>query len=108
MPNKYKNIPQVTSDGVFDSKKEYERWCVLKLMERAGKISALQRQVEYELIPKQRYKGKTIRAAHYIADFVYQENGQTIVEDVKGTKTDLYKLKKKLMLWRYGIMIKET
>ena len=103
--SKYKNIKTVTSDGIrHDSIKEANRWCELKWLERAGKIQDLQRQVKFLLIPKQ--EGE--RAVYYVADFVYIENGQKVVEDVKGCRTDLYKLKRKLLLWRYGIKIKET
>ena len=105
MANKYGNIKTVTSDGIkHDSIKEANRWCELKLLERAGKIRLLQRQVKYLLIPKQ--EGE--REVCYIADFVYQEDGKLVVEDVKGHRTEVYKLKKKLMLWVHGIRIKET
>lgn len=114
---------------VFDSKKEYGRWGELKLLERAGKISQLQRQVRYELIPAQyesfpRYgkNGKRIKDGRrcaekeviYIADFVYTENGKTVVEDCKGyrdpksTAYAKYAIKRKLMRWRYGLVIRET
>ena len=90
MANKYGNIKTITSDGIkHDSKKEANRWCVLKLLERAGKIQDLQRQVKYELIPKQ--DGE--RPVYYIADFVYMENGNKVVEDAKGMRTKEYKLK---------------
>ena len=76
-------------DGItFDSKKEANRYAELKLLERSGAIHNLQRQVRYELIPAQKKDGKTIeRACHYIADFVYEDNGKTVVEDVKGYRT---------------------
>lgn len=106
--SKYNNKKIKTSEGTFDSIKEYNRWCDLKLMQRAGLITGLARQQKFEVIPKQRYKGKTILPAYYIADFVYMRDGKMVVEDCKGFKTDVYKLKKKLMLQRYGIMIEET
>ena len=110
--SKYHSRKVVTSDGVFDSKREYERWCELRLLERAGKITGLQRQVKYELVPMQRApgkKGKVIEfPVNYIADFVYVANGQTIVEDSKGFRTDEYKIKRKLMFYVHGIRIKET
>lgn len=103
--NKYGARKVTTPDGQkFDSAKEYHRWCELKLLERAGKISGLQRQVRFELIPKQ--DGET--ACHYVADFVYQKDGQRVVEDAKGYKTDVYKVKKKLMLYVHGIKIREV
>ena len=102
--NKYGAKKVYTPDGVFDCQKEYRRFRELKLCEIAGKISNLERQVAFELIPKQ--DGE--RAVYYIADFVYIENGEKVVEDVKGYVTEVFKLKKKLMLWRYGIKIKIT
>ncbi len=93
----------------FDSQKEFNRYAELKLMERAGKISDLQRQVKYELIPSQYKDGKCVyRSVSYIADFVYKQDGETVVEDSKGYKTPEYIIKKKLMLWVHGILVKET
>lgn len=95
---------KITVGGeTFDSKKEYNRWCELKVLERAGVICDLQRQVKYELIPKQ--EGE--RACSYVADFVYRQEGKTVVEDVKGYRTDAYKIKRKLMLAVHGIRIEE-
>ena len=123
---KYKNIKTTTFDGiVHDSAKEARRWGELLLLQRAGKITGLKRQVEFELIPPQyetyeRY-GKTgqrlkdgrrlvERAVTYVADFVYTdaETFETIVEDTKGVKTKDYIIKRKLMLSVYGIRVKET
>lgn len=106
--SKYHNQKVTTAEGTFDSKKEFQRWCVLKMMERAGTILGLERQKKFELIPKQKVNGKTILPCYYIADFCYIENGKLVVEDCKGTKTEVYKIKKKLMLWRHGISIRET
>ncbi len=101
--NKYRNT-KVTVDGIeFDSKREVKRYTELKLLERTGEISDLQMQVKYELIPKQ--KGE--RSCSYIADFVYNEKGETIVEDTKGMRTPEYVIKRKLMLYIHGIKIKE-
>lgn len=105
--NKYgaKKIKDPATGFVFDSKKEFIRWCELRIMERAGKISELRRQVKFELIPKQ--DGE--RACDYIADFVYRDSdGKTVVEDCKGMRTDVYKIKRKLFQWRYDMKIKET
>ena len=103
--SKYGNVKTTTSDGItHDSIKEANRWCELKLLERAGKIKHLQRQVKYHLIPKQ--VGE--REVCYIADFVYHENGKLVVEDVKGKRTKDYIIKRKLMLWIHGIKITET
>ena len=79
-------------------------------MERAGAIRDLQRQVRYELIPAFDCDGKHYRSATYIADFVYTDvkTGKKIVEDVKGMRTDVYKLKAKMFAYRYGVSILET
>ena len=103
---------KITRDGeTFDSIKEYHRWCELKVLERAGLIADLERQVKFTLIPSQKdpVTNKVIeRECSYIADFVYHENGNTIVEDTKGFKTKDYIIKRKLMLWVHGIRIKEV
>lgn len=123
---KYGNKKITAGNGqVFDSKKEYRRYCELTLLERAGEITNLRRQVPFLLIPEQRapstetYK-RGPRAGHpkqgpvlerrvmYIADFVYEQNGETVVEDAKGLRTNEYVIKRKLMLYQYGIRIKET
>jgi len=90
--------------GGFHSRKEHKRAEDLKLLEKIGAISELKFQVKFEVIPA----CKPERAAHYIADFVYNEGSKRIVEDCKGFKTPDYILKRKLMLFRYGISIKET
>lgn len=112
--NKF-NAKKVYFDGIaFDSKKEANRWAELKLLERAGLISNLDRQVRFELIPNQRDENNKVieRKIDYIADFVYTKNGQQIVEDVKGYKGSiayqLFVIKRKLMLYNYGIKIKEV
>ena len=104
---------KTTVDGVtYDSAKEARRGAELRLMERAGIISNLCAQVEYTLIPTQKINGKVVeRPVKYIADFVYtDENGRTVVEDTKSpaTRTPQYVIKRKLMLWKYGIRIKEV
>ena len=100
---------KVIRDGIeFDSIKECQRYCELKIMQRAGVISDLQMQVPFELIPSQRVDGKVVeRAVNYVADFVYQQNGLKVVEDTKGYKTPEYIIKRKLMLWVHGIRIRE-
>ena len=121
---KYKNQKQVIDNITFDSKREARRYTELKLLERAGKISNLRLQVEYELIPAcyeryERYSKKTgnrlkdgmrcvERAISYKADFVYKEDGKTVVEDTKGFKTKDYIIKRKLMRHLFGIEIKEV
>ena len=104
--NKYGN-KKTTVDGItFDSVKEASRWQELRLMERAGEITGLNRQLRIELIPKT----KLYRSVSYVADFVYfdKRTKKTVYEDVKGCRTDVYKLKKKLLYWRHGIEILET
>lgn len=119
--NKY-GSKKVEIDGiVFDSKKEAKRFQELLLLERAGAIQGLNRQVKYVLIPEQREPdiigkrggrkpGKLLeRECAYIADFVYfdHELGGIVVEDTKGFRTKDYIIKRKLMLFRHGIQIKE-
>lgn len=114
---------KITVDGItFDSKKEYRRYCELIMLEKAGQIQNLELQKVYELIPAQyetfeRYgkNGNRLKdgsrciekACVYKADFVYTENGKTVVEDTKGFKTKDYIIKRKLMLHIHGIRIKE-
>ena len=110
--NKY-GAEKMTVDGiVFDSRKEARRYHELKLMEKAGAISDVRRQVRYTLIPAQKdEKGRSLeRECAYIADFVYTENGKTVVEDTKSpaTRTKEYIIKRKLMLYVHGIRIKEV
>ena len=94
---------------VFDSKKEANRYRELLLLERAGAITGLRLQVKYELIPSQKIDGKVVeRPCSYVADFVYQQDGKTVVEDTKGVRTEAFKIKKKMMLWFHGIRITET
>ena len=105
--NKY-NARKITVDGIkFDSIREANRYSELLILQKAGIISDLRRQEEFELIPK---CGKE-RPARYHADFSYIDTatGEKIVEDVKSraTKTKDYILRRKLMNWRYGIQIRE-
>nr|UVM85706.1 MAG: protein of unknown function DUF1064 [Bacteriophage sp.] len=100
---------RTTVDGItFDSKREADRYLVLKSMEEDGTIEDLRRQVRYELIPAFDVDGKHYRPVFYVADFVYVENGKEVVEDVKGMRTDTYRLKAKLFARRYGKVIRET
>ena len=105
--SKYKNV-KTTLDGItFDSKKESARYAELKLLARSGLIQNLRLQVPFALIPKQQGE----RAVKYIADFVYTENGETVVEDTKSEITranPTYILKRKLLLWVHGLRIKEV
>lgn len=128
--SKYKS-KKVMRDGlVFDSLLEYRRWRELLLLERAGKIQDLKRQVSFELIPAQyeeiptgeyyvrgekkgQEKIKRVcveQSVCYVADFVYRnaEDGKTIVEDAKGFETKDFIIKRKLLLWVHGIKLKIT
>lgn len=110
MRNKF-NARKTVVDGItFDSAREARRYQELKLMERAGEIIGLRRQVRFELIPSFECDGKHYRPATYIADFTYTDakTGKKVVEDVKGMRTDVYKLKAKMFAWRYGVSILET
>ena len=112
---------KITVNGLsFDSQREYRRFSELSLLERAGQIHGLQRQVKFVLIPAQ-YEPETVgkrggikrgklieREVSYVADFVYTKDGQQIVEDSKGFKTKDYILKRKMMLWIHGIRIMEV
>lgn len=119
MYRKYHNKKTTVNGLNFDSKKEAKRYIELKTLEGKGEISELQMQVKFTLIPAQRepdtvgkrgglHKGKVIeKECSYIADFVYVKNGQVIVEDTKGFRTPEYIIKRKLMLYLYGIRIVE-
>lgn len=110
------NSKKITREGItFDSKKEYERFRVLKSMEKAGKIEDLQRQVEFVLLPSQKdpiTKRVIERPVKYIVDFTYWKNGEYIAEDVKGyrggTAYAVFVIKRKLMLYMHGIKVREV
>ena len=116
--SKYKNKKGLYRGIEFDSKKEAKRYAELLAMEKAGIIQNLRRQVTFELIPAQKlpqpikllsgYTKKTERKIVYIADFVYIMNDRTVVEDTKGMETPEYKIKRKLMLQKYGIQVMQT
>ena len=131
--SKYQSKTITVGGMTFDSTKEYKRWCELNLLLRAGKITDLERQVKFELIPAQKrvvqtgeqYKRNDFargiskgdpktkevcfeKPCVYIADFVYRDNGTQVVEDTKGFRTEAYIIKRKLMLHIHGIRIKEV
>lgn len=123
--SKFNNKKVVNRFGEFDSVREYNRYLILREMQITGEISTLRRQVKFILIPDQyeesldRFKkgpkkgekkpGRLLeRECSYIADFVYIEAGKTVVEDAKGFRTPDYIIKRKLMLERYGIQIREV
>lgn len=106
--SKYHSKKAIVNGIEFDSRKEARRYSDLVLLERAGLISDLQRQVKFELLPSQRIDGKVVeRPVTYVADFVYKQDGKTVVEDTKGFKTKDYIIKRKLMLYIHGIRVKE-
>lgn len=105
------NAKRVTVDGhTFDSRKEAERYCELKMLEKAHVIKGLDIHPVYMLQEHFKHDGRWERAITYEADFRYIEEGKVIVEDVKGMKTDVYKIKRKLFLKRYGdeVVFKEV
>ena len=120
---KYRN-KKITVDGIpFDSRREYNRFKELQLLERAGQIQGLELQKKFVLVPAQyetfeRYgaKGQRLKDGKrciekecaYKADFVYTEGGEVVVEDTKGMRTKEYIIKRKLMLYIHGIKIKEV
>ena len=113
--SKYSNKKAVYNGILFDSKREQKRYSELLLLQRAGAITNLELQKVFELIPAQYEtlengkKGKCLeRAVTYRADFYYIENGVPVVEDAKGFRTEVFKIKKKLMLYVHGIRIKEV
>lgn len=109
--SKYNSKKTIIDGQVFDSRKEAKRYQELLFLERAGAIKNLSRQVKFVLIPSQRDEvtGKVVeRECSYRADFEYTEDGKTVVEDVKGFRTKEYVLKRKMMLWKYGIRIREV
>ena len=94
--NKYRNKKAQIDMYVFDSVRESQRYKELKLLERAGEISNLELQPRFLLQDSFKKNGRTFREIEYVADFMYIENGKTIVEDVKGLQTDVFKLKHKI------------
>jgi hypothetical protein len=100
--NKYRAKP-VTIDGVFfASTKEARRWAELQLMQRAGYIADLKRQVRFAL------DVNGVPICHYVADATYTRLGKLVIEDTKGMATDVYRLKKKLMKACLGLEIEEV
>ena len=109
MVRKYHN-KKVEYDGyTFDSIKEKNYYIKLKLLEKAGKIKELELQKEYELQPSFKLNNKTYRSIKYRADFTYKttEDDKLHVVDVKGFRTDVYRLKKKIFEYKYRIEIEE-
>ena len=106
---KYGAVKTTVMGITFASKREAARYQQLLLMQRAGLITDLQRQVPFEIASAQRINGRSHCARKYIADFVYgDEEGNRVVEDAKGVRTETYRLKRHLMAERHGIHILET
>lgn len=121
---KYGNKIVVFNGERFDSKREEKRWKELLLLQEAGMIRDLKRQVKFELVPTQyEYyerkgkKGKTLKpgvyaaekSVNYYADFTYYtKDGEYVVEDAKGKRTQTYIIKRKLMLYIHHIKIREV
>lgn len=103
MPKKRSKYGNQKTDG-YASKREAKYALELELRQKAGEISNLRSQVKYEIIPKQ--EGE--RACHYRADFVFTQNGRDVVLDVKGYKTQVFIIKRKLMKLVHGITIEEV
>ncbi len=100
---KYRNQPTIVDGIKFDSRAESARYLLLRVLERAGQIRDLELQPEFILQEGFRKNGKAIRAIKYVADFRYYDNAKQkeVIEDVKGKKTSVYQLKKKLFEKRY-------
>lgn len=106
--NKYGNQKTQYKGISFDSKKECEYYIYLESLEAHGAIHDLQRQVRFELQPSFKHNGKTIRSINYVADFTFKDkDGNLHIVDTKGIKTEVYKLKKKMMQYK-GYDIEEV
>lgn len=107
--NKYRNVKAELDGITFDSVHERDRYAELKMMEKSGLIKDLELQPVFELVPAIRENGKVVqRAVIYKADFAYTYNGEKIVEDAKGVKTQAYSIKKKLMRYVHNIVVREV
>ena len=102
--SKYHSKKVIIDEIEFDSKKEATRYSQLKILEKAGLIKNIELQKVFELQPSFKKNGKTYRKITYKADFYYFDNhlGKYIVEDTKGFKTEVYKIKKKLFEYKYS------
>ncbi|HAD76268.1 MAG TPA: hypothetical protein DCG16_10825 [Gemmatimonadetes bacterium] len=107
--NKFNAVRTWNSGYWFASKREARRYSELLLMEKAGEIEAIELQPAYRLFTPTP-DGSLISTAKYVADFRYRDipSGETVVEDVKGVRTQVYKLKKRWVEAQYGITITEV
>lgn len=96
--SKYSNRKTVKHGIQFDSKMESEYYDILLLRQRAGQISELTLQPEFTLLPSFKRNGRTVRGVKYKGDFMYLEDGKTVVVDVKGVETKDFIIKSKLFL----------
>ena len=107
--SKYHNKKCTYNGMTFDSIKERNYYIKLEYLQKVGKIKELKTQVPFVLLETFKVDDKTYRQTKYVADFTYiDEQGKYHVVDTKGIRTDVYKLKKKLMAWKYGIDIEEV
>jgi hypothetical protein len=108
--SKYKNKKVQTEEASFASEKEHRRYLELKLLEKAGKICGLRLQVRFELADGYTRGKRKVPPLRYFADFTYIKIDESvhIVEDVKGFKTGVYRIKRHLMFTVHGIQILET
>ena len=102
MAHKYHAQPEYLDGYRFASRKEALRYVQLRALQRGGQIHGLELQPSYDL-----HVGK-IKVGRYVADFCYREGEQVIVEDVKGMRTPLYRLKKKMVEAEHGFVVRET
>lgn len=106
--SKYRNKKVQTEEASFASEREHRRYLELKLLEKAGKICGLELQKRFILAEGYEYNGKKIPPLRYFADFVYEQDNKTVVEDSKGFLTRVYLIKRHLMFSLLGIKIFET
>lgn len=100
--SKYHSVKTRCNNGhLHDSKKEAYRCGELHLLLKNKNISKLKVQVRIKLKESFRFQGKAIRSIFYIADFTYFDNDDKVfvIEDTKGYRTDVYKIKRKLLLF---------
>lgn len=106
---KYRNRRTVIGDQRYRSQREAARHQELLLLQRAGHVCDIRREVAFVLAPRVRFTGqRQTPPLRYVADFTYTENGRQVVEDAKGVRTQVYKIKRHLMLAVHGIEVRET
>ena len=108
--SKYKAVKTTVAGVTFDSKREAARHAELLLLQRAGEIRGLRRQVVYELVPGVKFAGaaRARPAIRYTADFVYVEHDKFVIEDVKGVETPEFRIKRHLLLALHGLEVRVT